>query len=217
MSVRTALAFFMHGLYTIGNVKTAHAYMVKEWLLSQVPYRGDRATATTTISVAGQEVSLLAAADMDKQPMVLLGTAGTSSEGEPRQRRVPIKKRTVKPTLYLKNVPIWDSTISTRDNAQAIKIALGSAGYLDTTKGKGTRQEQMILLAALRHATAHYPMALAIVNIISMDPKNCGYIAWKALLTELHGSAMGERKRLEEEITTGQLPNESVQVYVRRY
>eukprot|EP00873_Tetraselmis_striata_P046012 jgi/Tetstr1/466276/TSEL_000956.t1 len=79
MSVRTALAFFMHGLYIIGNVKTAHAYMVKEWLLSQVPNRGDRATATTTISVAGQEVSLLAAADMDKQPMVLLGTAGTSS------------------------------------------------------------------------------------------------------------------------------------------
>eukprot|EP00873_Tetraselmis_striata_P041434 jgi/Tetstr1/461698/TSEL_006798.t1 len=42
----------------------------------------------------------------------------------------------VKPTLDLKNVPIWDNTISTRDNAQAIKISLGSAGYLDTTKGK---------------------------------------------------------------------------------
>eukprot|EP00873_Tetraselmis_striata_P010200 jgi/Tetstr1/430464/TSEL_020272.t1 len=129
-----------------------------------------------------------------------------------------IKPAAVKPTLDLKNVPIWDNTISTRDNAQAIKIALGSAGYLDTTKGKGTRQEQMILLAALRHATAHYPMAVAIVNIISMDSKKCGYTAWKALLTELQGSAMEERnKRLEEEITAGQLPNEPVQVYVRRY
>eukprot|EP00873_Tetraselmis_striata_P040763 jgi/Tetstr1/461027/TSEL_006177.t1 len=83
-----------------------------------------------------------------------------------------IKPAAVKPALDLKNVPIWDNTISTRDNAQAIKIALGSAGYLDTTKGKGTRQEQMILLAALRHATAHYPMALVIVNSINMDSRN---------------------------------------------
>eukprot|EP00873_Tetraselmis_striata_P006086 jgi/Tetstr1/426350/TSEL_016662.t1 len=127
-----------------------------------------------------------------------------------------IKPAAVKPTLDLKNVPIWDNTISTRDNAQAIKIALGSAGYLDTTKGKGTRHEQMILLAALCHATSHYPMVLAIVNNISMDSKKCGYTAWEALLTDLQGSAMEERKRLEEEITGGQLPNEPVHVYVRR-
>eukprot|EP00873_Tetraselmis_striata_P035688 jgi/Tetstr1/455952/TSEL_042733.t1 len=88
-----------------------------------------------------------------------------------------IKPAAVKPTLDLKNVPIWDNTVSTRDNSQAIKISLGIAGYLDTTKGK----------------------------------------AWKALLTELQGSAMEERKRLEEEIIAGQLPNEQVQVYVRRY
>eukprot|EP00873_Tetraselmis_striata_P012646 jgi/Tetstr1/432910/TSEL_022250.t1 len=125
--------------------------------------------------------------------------------------------RKMKPTLDLKNVPIWDNTISTRDNAQAVKISIGSAGYLNTTKGKGTRQEQMTLLAAMRHATAHYPMALAIVNIISMDSGKCGYAAWKALLTELQGSAMEERKRLEEEITACQLPNEPIQVYVRRY
>eukprot|EP00873_Tetraselmis_striata_P038513 jgi/Tetstr1/458777/TSEL_045161.t1 len=123
----------------------------------------------------------------------------------------------VKPALDLKNVPVWDQSISVRDNTQAIKISLGSAGYLNTTKGKGTRQEQMILLAALRHATAGYPTALAIVNSISMDTRRCGYAAWKALLTELQGSSMEERKRLEEEITAGQLPNEPVQVYVRRY
>eukprot|EP00873_Tetraselmis_striata_P025275 jgi/Tetstr1/445539/TSEL_033313.t1 len=39
----------------------------------------------------------------------------------------------------------------------------------------------------------------------------------RPLLTELQGSAMEERKSLEEEITAGQLPNEPVQVYVRRY
>eukprot|EP00873_Tetraselmis_striata_P045002 jgi/Tetstr1/465266/TSEL_009968.t1 len=128
-----------------------------------------------------------------------------------------VKPPAVKPTLDLTNVHIWDNTISTRDNAQAIKIALGSAVYLDTTKGKGIRQEQMILLAALRHATTNYPMALAIVNNISMDFRKCGYAACKALLTELQGSAMEERKRLEEEITANKPPNEPVQVYVRPY
>eukprot|EP00873_Tetraselmis_striata_P006748 jgi/Tetstr1/427012/TSEL_017217.t1 len=44
-----------------------------------------------------------------------------------------IKPSAVKPTLDLATVPMWDQNISTRDNAQAIKISLGSAGYLDTT------------------------------------------------------------------------------------
>eukprot|EP00873_Tetraselmis_striata_P043093 jgi/Tetstr1/463357/TSEL_008280.t1 len=53
-----------------------------------------------------------------------------------------INPAAVKPTLDpLKYVHIWDNTISTRDNAQAIKISLGSAGYLDTTKGKGLRPD----------------------------------------------------------------------------
>eukprot|EP00873_Tetraselmis_striata_P037876 jgi/Tetstr1/458140/TSEL_044632.t1 len=127
-----------------------------------------------------------------------------------------IKPSAVKPTLDLATVPEWDQNISARDNDQAIKISLGSAGYLDTTKGKGTHQEHLILLAALRHATANYPMAVAIVDSISMDSRKCGYAAWTALFTELQGSAIEERKRLEEEITVDQLPNEPVQVYVRR-
>eukprot|EP00873_Tetraselmis_striata_P008361 jgi/Tetstr1/428625/TSEL_018614.t1 len=68
----------------------------------------------------------------------------------------------------------------------------------------------------MRHATANYPMALAIVDSISMDFRKCGYAAWTALFTELQGSAIEERMRLEEEITAGHLPNEPVQVYVRR-
>eukprot|EP00873_Tetraselmis_striata_P022051 jgi/Tetstr1/442315/TSEL_030455.t1 len=127
-----------------------------------------------------------------------------------------IKPSAVKPTLDLATVPVWDKNISTRDNAQAVKISLGSAGYLDTTKGKGTHQEQLILLAALRHATTNCPMALAIVDSINMDSGKCGYAAWTALFTELQGSAIEESMRLEEEITAGQLPNEPVHVYVRR-
>eukprot|EP00873_Tetraselmis_striata_P004028 jgi/Tetstr1/424292/TSEL_014860.t1 len=49
-----------------------------------------------------------------------------------------------------------------------------------------------------------------------MDSGKCGYAAWTALFTELPGSAIEERRRLEEEITAGQLPNEPVQVHVRR-
>eukprot|EP00873_Tetraselmis_striata_P038797 jgi/Tetstr1/459061/TSEL_000397.t1 len=145
--------------------------------------------------------------DTNSDDAFSLDGASDSDSGDIQQ----IQPAAVKPKLDLKNVPIWDNTISTRDNAQAIKISLGSAGYLNTTKGKGTRQEQMILLAAMRHTTAHYPMAPAIVNIISMDSGKCGYAAWKALLTELQGSAMEERKRLEEEITACQLPNEPIQ------
>eukprot|EP00873_Tetraselmis_striata_P019354 jgi/Tetstr1/439618/TSEL_028040.t1 len=48
-----------------------------------------------------------------------------------------------------------------------------------------------------RPDTPNYPMALASVNNISMDFRKCGYTVWKALLTELQGSAMEERKRLE--------------------
>eukprot|EP00873_Tetraselmis_striata_P042650 jgi/Tetstr1/462914/TSEL_007862.t1 len=115
-----------------------------------------------------------------------------------------IKPSAVKPTLDLATVPVcWDKNISTRDNPQAVKISLGSAGYLDTTKGKGTHQEQLILLAPLRHATTNCPMALAIVDSINMDSKKCGYAAWAALFTELQGSAIEERRRLEEEITAG--------------
>eukprot|EP00873_Tetraselmis_striata_P015643 jgi/Tetstr1/435907/TSEL_024793.t1 len=79
-----------------------------------------------------------------------------------------IKPSAIKPTLDLTTVPVWDQNISTRDNAQAVKISLDSAGHLDTINGKGTHQEQLILLATLRHATANYPMALAIVDSIGM-------------------------------------------------
>eukprot|EP00873_Tetraselmis_striata_P019810 jgi/Tetstr1/440074/TSEL_028433.t1 len=104
-----------------------------------------------------------------------------------------IKPSAVKLTLDLATVPVWDQNISTRDNAHAIKISLGSAGYLDTTKGKGTHQEQLILLAALRHATANYPMALAIVDNISMDSKkhmanghSSTHVAINYLISGLH-------------------------------
>eukprot|EP00873_Tetraselmis_striata_P045324 jgi/Tetstr1/465588/TSEL_010235.t1 len=112
-----------------------------------------------------------------------------------------IKPAAMKPTLDLKNVCIWDNTISTRDIAQSIKIALGSAGYLNTTKGKGTHQEQMILMAGMRHATAHYPMALAIVNNISMDSRKWGYYDH---IVDTTTSAATVNEKLTTTISAGQ-------------
>ena len=82
-SVRCALHLMDKGIYMIGNVKTGHTQFPKAWLISQVPRRGDRAMCTAmAVSPNGTRVHLLGAADRDKQPMALLGTAGTTCEGE---------------------------------------------------------------------------------------------------------------------------------------
>ena len=87
-SVVCAKGLAEHGLYMIGNVKTGHAGFPKQWLISKIPNRGDRVCATATLTLGdGQEWELLAAGDKDKQPMCLLGTAGTSTMGEPMVRK----------------------------------------------------------------------------------------------------------------------------------
>ena len=86
-SVELAMGLAEYGLFMIGNVKTAHAGFPKDWLLSQVKERGDRATCTAEVRLPdGSSLSLLAAADKDKQPMALLGSAGCSSEGQAKIR-----------------------------------------------------------------------------------------------------------------------------------
>ena len=87
-SVELAQGLAENGLFMIGNVKTAHAGFPKAWLNGQVTQRGDRAIASADLPLQdGSMVSLLAAADKDKQPMSLLGTAGTSGEGASKIRK----------------------------------------------------------------------------------------------------------------------------------
>ena len=75
------------GLFMIGNVKTADTAFPKAWLLSKVPRRGMTATCTTTVTTpGGLQLHLLGAADMDRQPMALLGSAGTSLPGRTLHR-----------------------------------------------------------------------------------------------------------------------------------
>ena len=81
-SVKCAKALRDKGLFMIGNVKTASMGFPKDWLISQVPRRGMRAVCTTTVTTdGGIQLELLGAADRDRQPMALLGTAGTSIDG----------------------------------------------------------------------------------------------------------------------------------------
>lgn len=81
-SFMCAKALANKGMYMVGNVKTAHWSFPKAWLLSQVPTRGNRAVVKTTIRTdSNEEWTIIGAADRDKQPMVLIGTAGSTNEG----------------------------------------------------------------------------------------------------------------------------------------
>ena len=87
-SVKCALELMDKGLFMIGNIKSGSKQYPKELMTTKVPRRGMRYTCTTTaVSRGGLNVSLLAASDMDKQPMALLGTSGTSCDGETLHRR----------------------------------------------------------------------------------------------------------------------------------
>lgn len=82
-SLKCATGMAEHGMYMIGNVKSGHAGFPKKWLLDHVPERGNRVACSTVIETSsGGEWNVLAAADRDKQPMTLIGTAGTSNMGE---------------------------------------------------------------------------------------------------------------------------------------
>ena len=82
-SLKLAIGLAEHGLYLVGNVKGAHSGYPRAWLLEQVPARGCRVVALTTHTTSsGETWSILAAADRDKQPMCLIGTAGSTIMGE---------------------------------------------------------------------------------------------------------------------------------------
>ncbi|KAK3247720.1 hypothetical protein CYMTET_42790 [Cymbomonas tetramitiformis] len=94
-SVTAAMAGYDHGLYIVGNVKTAHRDFCKSWLLAQVQKREDRAMATAIVKTrGGNTIELLAAVDMDRKPMALIATSRTTRMGEPRERRFKVIRKT---------------------------------------------------------------------------------------------------------------------------
>jgi hypothetical protein len=91
-SLKAAKALAGVGLFIIGNVKTAHTGYPKAWLNAQVTVREDRACASHTFEVNGKEWVAVAAIDKDKQPMSLIGTAGTTNMGIELVRNFTVKR-----------------------------------------------------------------------------------------------------------------------------
>jgi hypothetical protein len=107
-SLKTAQQLAAHGLYMIGNVKTAHRGYPKSWLNSQVSTRGQRASATHSyVAPGGATVEVLAAIDRDKQPMSLIGTAGSTSMGRTLTRRFTVRKATGEYFVREANLEQW--------------------------------------------------------------------------------------------------------------
>ena len=90
-SLKCVKGMAKHGMFAIGNVKTAYNGFPKNWLKENAPSRGQRSCATTTIIISTRETwSVLTACDKGKQPMTLIGTKGTTSMGNTLQRNLTI-------------------------------------------------------------------------------------------------------------------------------
>ena len=85
--------FAEHGLYVIGNVKSGHAGFPKKWLKDNAPLRDIRSCVSTSFKTrSGHEWSVIGACDMDKAPMALIGTAGTTLMGKTLERNYTVRK-----------------------------------------------------------------------------------------------------------------------------
>jgi hypothetical protein len=89
----TSYALLQRGLYSITNVKAHTKHFCKKELWADARgnrnghQRNDRAYRELKLAVKGKEVSFVGAFHMDKAPMTLLGTAGSSKEAPEVMRR----------------------------------------------------------------------------------------------------------------------------------
>ena len=88
-SYKLAVGLLSVGLYMIGNVKGSHTGFPKLKLLSIADVRDKTAMAITTVTLpSGEQATILATGDRDKQPMTCIATAGTSNGPVVIHRRV---------------------------------------------------------------------------------------------------------------------------------
>jgi hypothetical protein len=140
-----------NGMFVVGNVKTAHKEFPKEWLLSNAKKRGDRAVCSADIKTrAGRDINLLAAADMDKQPMALLASAGTSTDGKTITRKFTVIRSDGTYSVRSGDLPqmhvheIYRSGFNTLDKHNSYRQ--GATNFEDTWKTHSwwTREFQML-------------------------------------------------------------------------
>jgi hypothetical protein len=91
--VPTAFSLMQRNIYSVTNVKTQTKYFCKQGLWGDAlgdkaaHERNDRAYRQLTLQVNGKATSFTGAFHMDKKPMTLLSTAGSSMEAPPVMRR----------------------------------------------------------------------------------------------------------------------------------
>jgi len=91
--VPTAVALIQRGIFSITNVKRHTKFFCKDLLWEdargtrRTHQRNDRAYRQLQLQVNGKVTTFVGAFHMDKRPMTLLGTAGSSDEAQPVMRR----------------------------------------------------------------------------------------------------------------------------------
>ena len=87
-SVNSAIALLtMFCLFSILCVKTAHKYFPKDKLLGKMKNRGNTFVINGKVNFQGEALQVNAVAHMDKQPLLLVATCGTTLPGNPALRR----------------------------------------------------------------------------------------------------------------------------------
>jgi hypothetical protein len=121
-SVNLARGLAENGMYMIGNVRTGHSKFPRKWLLSKAKKRGQRASCTSTLKVGNHEWDLLATVDRDKQPMCLLGTAGTTAMGETLIRDYSILRADGTSSVQQRTLQQWDIHATYRGNFNPVDM-----------------------------------------------------------------------------------------------
>jgi hypothetical protein len=128
-----------NGMYAIGNVKSAHVAFPKAWLKQNAPVRGERSCASTSFKTSsGETWSVLGACDKDKQPMALIGTAGTTRMGTTLQRHFTVIRSDGSWDVRSASLEQWDIHATYRRYFNAIdkhnSKRQGPASFEDTWK-----------------------------------------------------------------------------------
>jgi hypothetical protein len=111
-----------NGMYMIGKVKTGHSKFPRKWLLSKAKMRGQRASCTSTLKVGNHEWELLAAVDCNKQPMCLLGTAGTTAMGDTLTRNYSTLRADGTSSVQQRTLEQWDIHATSRGSFNPIDM-----------------------------------------------------------------------------------------------
>jgi hypothetical protein len=92
----------------IENVTSGHSKFPRQWLRSKAKARGQRASCTSILKVGNHGWDLFAALDCDKQPMCLLGSAGTTAMSQSLTRNYSVLLADGTSRVHQRTFEQWD-------------------------------------------------------------------------------------------------------------